>query len=136
MISIDRLRKIDFLHGFAEGELENIAHFFEEENIGPDVTLCEEGERAKRLYVLEQGRISIRSKNGRQYYIHTPGKIIGWSFLLPPFLYSASAVTTIPSTVLVIKSPGFYDFIHREPKMEMKVLRNLAQVIANRLKGI
>ncbi len=135
LISIDRLRKVDFLQGLAEGELQSIAHFFEEEIVGAGVTLCEEGAKAKRLYVLEEGRISISSKNGRQYYIETPGKIVGWSFLVPPFLYTASAVTTTPSKVLVIKRPDFYDFIHLEPKMEMKVLSNMAQVIASRLRG-
>jgi CRP-like cAMP-binding protein len=55
--------------------------------------------------------------------------------LVPPFLYTASAVTTIPSKVLVIKSPDFYYLIHKEPKMGMKVMNNLAQVIASRLRG-
>jgi CRP-like cAMP-binding protein len=135
LISTDRLRKVDFLQGLAEGELRSIAHFFEEENVGAGVSLCEEGARAERLYVVEQGRISISSKNGQQYYIYTPGKTVGWSFLVPPFLYTASAVTTAPSKFLVIKSPDFYDFIHEGSQMEMKVLSNLAQVIASRLRG-
>ncbi len=36
---------------------------------------------------------------------------------------------------LVIKRPDFYYVIHKEPKMGMKVINNLAQVIASRLKG-
>ena len=106
LISTDRLRKVDFLQGLTEGELQSIAHFFEEEDIGAGVTLCEEGARAERLYILEQGRVSIRSKRGRQYYIDTPGKILGWSFLVPPFLYTASAVTIIPSKLLLRLLPA------------------------------
>ena len=136
MIGIDQLRRIDFLQGLGQGELESIAHFFGEQNVGAGVTLCEEGARAERLYVLDQGRISVSSKNGRQYYIDTPGKIVGWSFLVPPFIYTASAVTAIPSKVLVIESPDFYDFVHKDPKMEMKVLNNMTQVIASRLRGV
>jgi hypothetical protein len=34
---------------------------------------------------------------------------------------------------LMIKSPDFYYVIHKEPKMGMKVINNLAQVIASRL---
>ena len=135
MIGIDQLRRIDFLQGLGEGELENIAHFFEEQNVSAGVTLCEESARADRLYVLHQGRISITSKNGRQYYIDTPGKTIGWSFLVPPFIYTASAVTVTPSKVWVVKTPEFYGFVHKEPQMEMKVLSNLTQVIASRLRG-
>ncbi len=135
LISVDRLRKVDFLQGLAEVELRSIAHFFEEENVGAGVSLCEEGARAERLYVLEQGRISISSKNSRRYDIYTPGKTVGWSFLVPPFLYTASAVTTAPSKLLVIKSRDFYDFIHNDSQMEMKVLSNMTQVIASRLVG-
>jgi hypothetical protein len=132
-VSFERLRKVDFLQGLEEGELQAIAHFFEEEDIAAGVTLCQEGERADRLYVLEQGKVSIRSKKGRQYDIDTPGKIVGWSFLMPPFLYTASATTVTLSKLLVIKSPDFYFLIHKEPKMGMKVVSNLAQVIASRL---
>lgn len=131
-ISVDRLRDVDFLQGLADEELQSIAPFFEEEDVAAGITLCEEGTTAERLYVLEQGKVSVRSKKGRQYNIDTPGKIIGWSFLVPPFLYTASAVTMTPSKVLVIKSPDFYYVTHKEPKMGMKVINNLAQVIASR----
>jgi len=132
---IDRLRKVDILEGLGEEDLRSISQYFEEEDVDAGVTLCEEDKEADRLYVLEQGKVSIRSKKGGQYEIDTPGRVVGWSFLVPPFLYTASAVTTMPSKVLVIKSPDFYYIIHKEPKMGMKVINNLAQVIAGRLKG-
>ncbi len=134
MISIERLMKVDLLQGIAEGELKSIVHFFEEEDVGAGVTLCEEDTRAKRLYILEHGRVSISSKRGRKYYIDTPGKTLGWSFLVPPFLYTASVVTMIPSRFLMIKSSQFYEAIHMEPKIQIKVLSNLAQVITSRLR--
>jgi CRP-like cAMP-binding protein len=135
VISADRLREVDFLQGLAGEELERIARFFEEEDVGASVTLCEEGARAERLYVIEQGKVSISYKNGRRYQIDTPGKIVGWSFLVPPFLYTASVVTLISSKVLVIKDTNFRDFIHKESKLEIKVLSNLTRVIASRLMG-
>jgi CRP-like cAMP-binding protein len=135
VVKIDRLKKVDILEGLVEEELQSIAQYFEEENVNAGVTLCEEGTDADRLYVLEQGTVSISSKKGGQYDIDIPGKTVGWSFLVPPFLYTASAVAKTPSRVLVIKSPDFYYVIHKEPKMGMKVVNNLAQVIASRLKG-
>ncbi len=92
--------------------------------------------RAEKLYILKQGSVSISSKKIVQLDINTPGKIVGWSFLVPPFRYTASAETTAPSRLLVIKSPDFYYLIHKEPKMGMKVLNNLAQVMANRFRGV
>ena len=135
VVSIDRLRKIDLLQGLSEEALQGIAPFFEEEIVAHGMTLCEEGESAERLYVLEEGRVSIRSKKGGQYELDSPGKTVGWSFLVPPFVYTASVVTQTLSKVLVIRSPDFYYVIHREPKTGMTVVNNLAQVIASRLKG-
>ena len=135
VVSIDRLRKVDILEGLAEEELQSIAQYFEEENVNAGVTLCEEGAKAERLYVLEQGTVSVSFKAGVQYDIDVPGRIVGWSFLVPPFLYTASAVVKTASKILVIKSPDFYYVIHKEPKMGMKVINNLARVIASRLKG-
>jgi hypothetical protein len=134
-VSIDRLRKVDILQGLEDRELQSIAQFFDTENVASGVALCEEGARAERLFVLEQGKVSIGFKKGGQFDIDIPGKVVGWSFLVPPFLYTATVVTKAPSRVLVIKSPDFYYVIHKEPKMGMKVIINLAQVIASRLKG-
>ena len=135
MISIDRLREVEILQGLAEWELQSIVQFFQEETAAAGVSLCEEGARADQLYILEQGSVSLRSKKLGQLEINTPGKIVGWSFLVPPYRYTASAVTTAPSKLLVIKSPDFYYLIHKEPKMGMKVMNNLAQVMASRFKG-
>jgi hypothetical protein len=134
VVNIERLRKVDILQGLTEEEVQSISQFFEEDNVAAGVTLCEEGASADRLYVLEQGIVSITSKAGGQYTIDTPGKVVGWSFLVPPFVYTAAAVAMTPSKVLVIKSPDFYYVIYKEPAMGMKVINNLSQVIASRLK--
>jgi len=135
MISMDRLRKVEILEGLSELEMQSIVSFFQEENIASGVFLCEEGARADQLYILEQGSVSIRSQKLGQLEIATPGKIVGWSFLVPPYRYTASAVTTIPSQFLTIKSPDFYYLIHREPQMGVKIMKNLAQIMASRFKG-
>ena len=135
IISIDRLREVEILQGLGEWELQSIAPFFNEETIAAGVSLCEESARADQLYILQQGSVSLSSKKLGQLEINTPGKIVGWSFLVPPYRYTASAVTTTPSKLMVIKSPDFYYLIHKEPKMGMKVMNNLAQVMASRFKG-
>jgi len=135
IISIDRLREVEILQGLSEWELQSIAQFFNEETVAAGISLCEKSERADQLYILQQGSVSLSSKKLGQLEINTPGKIVGWSFLVPPYRYTASAVTTTPARLLVIKSPDFYYLIHKEPKMGMKVMNNLAQIMASRFKG-
>lgn len=133
MINIDQLRNVDIFQGLTDWELKIVSQFFQEENVTEGVTLFQEGERADRLFILEEGAVSLTLEEGEQYSVTTPGKIIGWSFLVPPNRYTASAVTTAPSKLLVIKSPDFYYLIHKEPRMGVKVMENLAQVVASRL---
>jgi hypothetical protein len=135
MVNIDRLKKVDILGGLSDWELQSIAQFFREENVGAGITICRESEKAHRLYILEQGAVSIHSKKWEPYEIDTPGKIVGWSFLVPPNLYTATAATVVPSRLLVMESPDFYYFIHKEQKIGMKIMDNLTQVVATRLKG-
>lgn len=132
-ISIDRIRKVDIFQGLTDWELKSVSQFFHEESFPEGVTLCEEGEMADRLFILEQGAVSIKFKRGGQHEIRTPGQIVGWSFLVPPNRYTASAVTIAPSMLLVINSPDFYYVIQQEPKIGLKVMENLAQVVASRM---
>ena len=135
MIPIERLRNIEIFQGLKDEELEIAVRFCQQENVPEGVTLCEEGARADRLFILEEGEVSIRFQKGANYTIRTPGKILGWSFLVPPNRYTASAVTIAPSRLLVIKSPDFYDLVHKEAKMGLKIMDNLAQVVSSRLKA-
>ena len=91
--------------------------------------------RADKLFILEEGAVSIRFEKGVNYAIRAPGRILGWSFLVPPNRYTASAVTIAPSRLLVIKGPDFYDLVHKETKMGIKIMDNLAQVVSSRLKA-
>jgi hypothetical protein len=136
MISIDKLRNVDIFQGLTDWELRIVSQFFQEEILEEGITLFQEGERADRLFILEEGAVSLTFKEEEQHSVADPGRIIGWSFLVSPNRYTASAVTTAPSKLLVIKSPDFYYLIHKELRMGVKVMENLAQVVASRLSQI
>jgi CRP/FNR family cyclic AMP-dependent transcriptional regulator len=135
MVSIEKLRNVDIFQGLNDDELRIVARFCVEENAPEGTTLCAEGARADKLFILQEGAVSIRFKKGVNYSIQTPGKILGWSFLVPPNRYTASVVTIAPSRLVVIKSPDFYNLVHQDPKMGLKIMNNLAQVVASRLKA-
>jgi CRP/FNR family cyclic AMP-dependent transcriptional regulator len=136
MINIDKLRNVDILQGLTDWELKIVSQFFQEEILEEGITLFQEGEKADRLFILEEGAISLTFKEEEQNSVSDSGRIIGWSFLVPPNRYTASAVTTAPSKLLMIKSPDFHYLIHKEPRMGVKVMENLAQVVASRLSQI
>ena len=134
MVTSDRLRKAEIFQGLSEEELKKAASFCQEQSFPKGSFLCEEGSRADKFFILEEGSISIRFQKGVNFCIQTPGKILGWSFLVPPNRYTASAQALVPSRVLVIKSPDFYELVHQDAKMGLKIMENLAQIVGNRLK--
>lgn len=135
LIGVDRLRKVEIFQGLTDWELKIVGQFFQEERVRGGVTLCKEGEMADRLFILEDGVVTLTNQKGDSYELQTPGKIIGWSFLVFPNLYTATVATLASCSLLVMKSPDFYYLIHKEPKMGVKVMDNLARIVASRLKG-
>ena len=135
MITIERIRNVDIFQGLKDEELKVASQYCQEEKVLEGTILCEEGARADKLFILEEGTVSIAFKKGVRFEIRGPGKILGWSFLVPPNRYTASAVTVTPSKLLTIKSPDFYELVHKEVKMGLKIMNNLSQVVSGRLKA-
>jgi CRP/FNR family cyclic AMP-dependent transcriptional regulator len=105
------------------------------ETVPQGTPLCVEGARADKLFILEDGTVAIKFKRGVQFEINGPGKILGWSFLVPPNRYTASADTVTASKLLSVKSPDFYEMVHTNSKMGLKIMDNLAQIVSRRLKA-
>ena len=135
MIPTERIRNVEIFQGLKDEELKIVAQFCQELQVPEKNALCEEGARADKLFILEEGTVSIRFQKGAAFEIHGPGKILGWSFLVPPSRYTASAVTVTPSRLLTIKSPDFYELVHKDSRVGLKIMDRLAQVVSGRLKA-
>jgi len=135
MVPIERIRNVEIFQGLSDEDLKIVSPYCTAEKILSGTALCEEGGRADKLFILEEGTVSIRFKKGVSFEIQGPGKILGWSFLVPPNRYTASAVAIAPSQLLVITSPDFYDLVHRDSRLGLKIMDNLARVVSNRLKA-
>ena len=135
MVPVDRIRNVDIFQGLKDEELRIVSQFCQESRVNEKSMLCEEGARADKLFILEEGTVSIRFGKGASLEIQGPGKILGWSFLVPPYRYTASAITVTPSRLLVITGPDFYEMVHLDSKTGLKIMDNLAQVVSSRLKA-
>ena len=135
MVHTERIRNVEIFQGLKDEELKNVAQFCQELQVPEKNLLCEEGARADKLFILEEGTVSVRFQKGAAFEIHGPGKILGWSFLVPPNRYTASVVTVTPSRLLTIKSPDFYELVHKDSRVGLKIMDRLAQVVSGRLKA-
>ena len=134
MVPIERIRNVEIFKGLSDEDLKFISPYCSAEKILTGTVLCEEGGRADRLFIPEEGKVSIRFKKGVSFEIQGPGKILGWSFLVPPNRYTASAIAVEPSRLLVVTSPDFYNLVHKDSRVGLKIMDNLSQVVSSRLK--
>ena len=131
------IKEIDLFQGLSPGFMNELADVSRETEYGPDKLLIERGQSAEVLYILMEGRISLFLEGGGSihYILDAPGQIFGWSALVDPYLYTASAVTSSAVKVLELDSARMQRTLERHPAEAYLVMKRLAGVISQRLKS-
>jgi len=131
------LRPLSMFAGLGDGELRKIARLFVQKLFRPADQVFARGESGNEAYVVLRGKISIQLEQ------HAPpiaqlgdGKIFGELAFLDGAPRAAFAVASQPSILLVVKRDSFADLCRREPTLGMIVMRNLAQDLAIKLRGV
>jgi CRP-like cAMP-binding protein len=96
--------------------------------------IIKNGDPAKNFYLLEEGRICIRSEQKRNSvsFLHTPGDFFGWSCLLDRPAYSASAESVIPSSVVRIDKKKLDVLLKKDCLNGLIFIKNFADIIGGR----
>ena len=103
------------------------------------------GEPADRLYVLEEGKVDLLIKspgtspflNGKAVVCSiTKGGIFGWPAVVPPHVFSLTAVCKKPSKILSIRGEELRRLFHENPHIGLEVTSSLLCVISSRFKYI
>jgi len=108
----------------------------EEEHRAGDL-LFRSGEEAKDLYILEEGSVEIfiGERGGLRFIVDRVGEVFGWSALIEPHIYTASARCTADTKVIKIGKEAIEEIFNKYPADGLIVMRQLAGVIAQRLRN-
>lgn len=143
MVSIETLRKLDFFSGLSDDELRQITPICEERTYQVNEFCFEEGEQAEYLYVLLSGKVSIQFQFQfllqppyRETAVTTlrPGEPFGWSSLVAPGQYTASALCLEESKALCIKGLDLEAMAEKDYRLGYRVMRKVAIVAGSRLR--
>lgn len=115
--------------------LHEITQFASEENVPAEKVLFREGDTAEYLYILEDGQvvITVPGKKAITFPVDSVGSVFGWSALVEPRRYTASAECTMDSKVIKIDGERLLKLFERYPHEGLLILRRLAGVMATRL---
>jgi len=134
---INLLRPLSMFTGLGDGELRKIARLFVQKLYRPGDQVFAKGDIGDEAYVVLRGKINIQLEaNAPPVAQLGDGKIFGELAFLDGAPRAAYAVTSQPSILLVIKRDAFADLVRRESGLGMMVMRNLAQDLAVKLRGV
>jgi CRP-like cAMP-binding protein len=143
MISPELLRRYPFFANFDDAQLKAIAMLADEVSYSKGETLFENDKPADALYLLISGDIELHyivvdrddPKLRKDFLVGevNPGEIFGFSALIEPYIYTASALTSAPTRVIKIKGEGLRALCEVDPKICGLLMRQVAKVALSRL---
>lgn len=134
---INLLRPLSIFAGLGDGDLRKIARLFSQKLFRSGEQVFARGQSGDEAYVILRGKISIHLEQTAPPVAHLgDGKIFGELAFLDGAPRAAFAVASQPSILLIIKRSDFAGLARREPALGMMVMRNLAQDLAVKLRGV
>jgi CRP-like cAMP-binding protein len=138
MVTLENLKNNELFREIADIDLKEILAFCKEQTYDPGTTICKYKEIGKEFYLLLDGDVNLQIPTEKEFGISVvfvgTGSAFGFSALIDPHIYSASAKCDTKSTVIAIALDPFLDFIsNTNSKTGFLVMRNLALILIQRL---
>jgi CRP-like cAMP-binding protein len=121
-------------------ELDMVYRVIHDRNYVAGEYIFMQGDPGIGLYVIRDGEITIQRKTESGYIIHLAefkkGDFFGELALVDGEKRSASAIAKTEARISVIFKPDLDEFIETYPKIGIKVLHGIAEIIAVRLRAL
>ena len=129
------VREIELFKGIASHIIDEIAELATEETFPLGHVLFRKGDVADYLYILEEGAVNIviQEQGHISFPVNQLGRVLGWSALVEPNRYTATAECVKDSKVIKIDGGRLMRILEKHPREGMTIMRRLAGVIATRL---
>ncbi len=126
---IDLLRRVPLFASSSKKELSEIALIADEIDLPKGKVLIREGDQGKEFFVLVDGTVDV-IRGGRKLTSMGPGDFFGEIALVAKKPRNATIKATSPVRALVINERSFRALLERSPKVQLGVLKALAERIA------
>jgi len=130
----------ELLNGLSSAEAEQVLALGARVIVPSGTSLFRLGDPADRLFLTERGRIRLTlpmQVRGKEEEIlveeRSPGQIVGWSALIPPYRFTLTATAPLETEVIALPRETLVDYFAAHPAAGYKIALNLAVVIGHRL---
>jgi CRP-like cAMP-binding protein len=141
MITPEMLADFDLFKEVSRTALTEIAAISETVKVAKDDFVFREGEKADKLHLLISGSIALRvnltsrPESVTVSFVNRPHQTLGWSGVVAPNHYTASALCEEDTELLVIPSDKFLQILDKHPEAGYKVMLRITQIISDRLRN-
>ncbi len=139
MIDTPALKGMRLFKGLNDAELAKIAELGKERSLNEGDRIFAEGTRATDLHLCRSGKIDlvvwVREPWNTTVTVQRveAGEVFGWSALVAPYTYTASAQCVQTGQEIYIKGSELLELFDQNPHIGYVVMRNLSAEISARL---
>jgi len=141
MVTKEFLAEFELFKGVSEPILHEIAGIGREISVKQDDVVFREGEKADLLHLLVKGSIALRVKLTSRpesvtvSIVARPHQTLGWSGVVRPFHYTATAYCEEDSQLIAIPAEGFLAVLDKHPEAGYKIMLRITEIISDRLRN-
>ena len=101
--------------------------------------IVRDGDPASWFYLIFHGKVALEIASAEKPHLTIqtvgPGEVLGWSWLVPPYLWRLDARALKPTHVLAIDAPAFRQILVTHPEEGYRFLERLLPIVAQRLEN-
>jgi len=125
----------------SDSQIDKLVNLCQEEPCKAGVRIFSEGESARNLYIVEEGKIALemeirigsRTRKQATIDVITKGQVFGWSAVSERPVLTASAISTENTKLLVLSGDCLRHLCNEDTDLCRKVMHELVNVVENRL---
>ncbi|OGD14402.1 MAG: hypothetical protein A2V76_05365 [Candidatus Aminicenantes bacterium RBG_16_63_14] len=142
MVDEKKLASLELFEGLPGHALRALVGMSKEMRFAPKAVVFSPEQSSKWIYLLVEGsvRLTIHASPLPEpitvAVLETPGQAFGFSSAVGQGHHNSSAETVTSVRVIAIDGQPFLDYLEKEPKVGVIVMRRLARVISRRLAAV
>ena len=135
------LSKVDLFEDLPDDQISAVAEICNEKTYAKGELIFDEGEKADNLYILMEGRVSIRMRLTSKpqsitvSILNDSPQSFGWSGVVAPYFYTAFALCEDDCRLLALPGQKLIEILQQESVSGFEVMLRISEVISSRLRN-
>jgi CRP-like cAMP-binding protein len=128
-----------FLAGLRPHHIKLLADCAMAAEFQPNEYVFRQGDFANRFYLIEEGNVALEMRGPKDHSMPIdqvgPGKLVGWSWMFPPYVWYFDARATEPTTALFFYGTMLRQYCAKDPTFGFELFKRMSHVMLERLQA-